>query len=326
MFMGWWQRIRDAFSSRPVDSAGACDRMIDRFSQGEAGRKRLIEALKKQPILESSSRLPIEVAKRGKLDCVPPGTEFIVEGAKDNDIYFIVCGEADVIVRGNKLDSKRQAGDCVGEMAAIDPTKPRSATIRSRDEVVFVKLSEPEFRYLLGKYPKMWKPISLAIAERLRHRNIYHRQANTRPYIFLGSSREALPWTEAIEAALKVYDIDVRIWTTDVFEAGSFTIDDLIEQTRVSDFAAFVFAPDDQVSSRGTDHMAPRDNVVLELGLFMGQLDRKRAIAITLPDAVKIPSDLLGLTPISTRKNDPKEAAPDIAAEIWNLVQKHRCR
>jgi predicted nucleotide-binding protein len=35
------------------------------------------------------------------------------------------------------------------------------------------------------------------------------------------------------------------------------------------DSAVFVFGPDDKIHSRDGDYDAPRDNVVLELGLFL---------------------------------------------------------
>ena len=67
-----------------------------------------------------------------------------------------------------------------------------------------------------------------------------------------------------------------------------------------SDFAAFVVSPDDLVLSRAADQLAPRDNIVFELGLFMGRLDPKRVFLILEHNGdVKIPSDLLGITPIT---------------------------
>ena len=45
-------------------------------------------------------------------------------------------------------------------------------------------------------------------------------------------------------------------------------------------FAVLIATPDDQVRSRGADAPAPRDNVILELGLFMGGLGRPRTILV----------------------------------------------
>ena len=54
---------------------------------------------------------------------------------------------------------------------------------------------------------------------------------------------------------------------------------------------------DDLTTSRGVEYSAPRDNVIFELGLFMGHLSRSRTlIAVPQGGKVKLASDLQGLT------------------------------
>jgi hypothetical protein len=63
-----------------------------------------------------------------------------------------------------------------------------------------------------------------------------------------------------------------------------------------SDFAVLVLTPDDRTTSRETERPSPRDNVVFELGLFLGQLGRDRCFLIQSRDLnLKLPSDLLGV-------------------------------
>jgi CRP/FNR family cyclic AMP-dependent transcriptional regulator len=53
------------------------------------------------------------------------------------------------------------------------------------------------------------------------------------------------------------------------------------------------------VTSRKRDLDAPRDNVVFEVGLFMGALTRPRTfMAVPRGVDLKIPTDILGLTPV----------------------------
>jgi len=76
-------------------------------------------------------------------------------------------------------------------------------------------------------------------------------------------------------------------------------VDSLLKTLEGMDFGVFVFAPDDTVFIRGKENVATRDNVVLELGFYIGQLGRERSF-IVLPrehEGHRIPTDLLGMTP-----------------------------
>jgi predicted nucleotide-binding protein len=241
--------------------------MLSRF-QGKEGMRRLITALMKQDIVENNRALAAQIARLGVLECVQAETNFIVQDAKDNDIFFIVSGQADIFVNDKRLRSRKD-GECVGEMAAIDPAKPRAATVRARTELVYVRLSEPCFRTLSNRYPKMWSPIAKTLGDRLRQRNGFHKVPNPKPIVFIGSSTESSPLADAIKAAFLPDEVKVLVWTQDVFGPSSMTLDTLLEHAREVDFAAFIFSPDDKVTSRRKSKMGPRDNVIFELGLFM---------------------------------------------------------
>jgi Predicted nucleotide-binding protein containing TIR-like domain len=75
-------------------------------------------------------------------------------------------------------------------------------------------------------------------------------------------------------------------------------MESLMAQVRDSDFGIFIFSADDTLMTRGELFLAPRDNVVYELGLFSGAIGRQRCF-FAIPDNPKIhlPSDLLGITP-----------------------------
>lgn len=64
------------------------------------------------------------------------------------------------------------------------------------------------------------------------------------------------------------------------------------------DFGVFVFSGDDVTTMRNASSTTVRDNVLFELGLFIGKLGRERVFFV-IPDGEKIhiPSDLLGVTP-----------------------------
>jgi O-acetyl-ADP-ribose deacetylase (regulator of RNase III) len=117
----------------------------------------------------------------------------------------------------------------------------------------------------------------------------------SRPSLFVGSSSESVEIAYAIQTNLGS-DAAVKVWTQDVANPSSTILEDLLTQLDQRDFGVFVFSPDDQLQLRGTSHLAVRDNVLLELGLFLGRLGRTRAF-IVQPSGVELhlPSDLLGL-------------------------------
>ncbi len=63
---------------------------------------------------------------------------------------------------------------------------------------------------------------------------------------------------------------------------------------------SFFCLPDDRVLSRWLFSRAPRDNLILELGLFVGAIRRRRAIMVrpSVPQ-LKIPTYLLRVIPIA---------------------------
>ena len=77
-------------------------------------------------------------------------------------------------------------------------------------------------------------------------------------------------------------------------------MEDLERKLQSADFGVVVVMDEDVTHSRKEQKSSPRDNVIFELGLFMGQLGRERTV-IVRPRSIdlKMPSDLLGLNPLS---------------------------
>lgn len=118
----------------------------------------------------------------------------------------------------------------------------------------------------------------------------------TRPRVFIGSSREALPVARGVKANLEEIS-EVRVWDEDIFEPGRYTLEELLRFTRSFDFGVFIWSADDLTRSRSEETPSPRDNVVLEAGIFYGALGRDRVFLVApAQEPSKIPSDLLGLS------------------------------
>jgi CRP/FNR family transcriptional regulator, cyclic AMP receptor protein len=229
-----------------------------------------------------------------------------------------------VIVSPNARDDTiRRAHSHVGEMATIDPAVKRSATVRAGEATVVARVSEAAFTKVANSYPFLWRRMALELAERLRQRaDAVAARAET-PRVFIASSSEALGMARALKADLIKSKLDVKIWTDGIFTPGITNIEALEKELKVADFAAVILSDDDKVFSRWRLKRAPRDNLILELGLFMGAIGRQRAIMIhPRSRKVKLPTDLLGVTPISYNNSDMAGVAKSMQSLIASLGPK----
>ena len=211
-------------------------------------------------------------------------------------------------------------------MALIEPTTVRSATVVARTPVVVLKIVEPVFNQVAEEFPRIWKPLALIIAERLRQRFRFHRSPNAEPILFIGCSSESLDVANQIHLGLKNDRVITVVWNQGVFGPSGVLVDVLLKAASEADFAAFVFAPDDKVLSKMIDSDAPRDNVVFEMGLFIGILGIERTFIIKNEHVnIKIPSDLLGITPIAYRVRDPgnlPSAMGTVCTELRTVIKR----
>jgi hypothetical protein len=120
-----------------------------------------------------------------------------------------------------------------------------------------------------------------------------------KPRIFIGSSSSGKRIVGALQAALQNsgYDYDIKPWYQGAFGLSETTIESLEKILDNSDFAILILTPDDVIIKKDETQITPRDNVILELGLFSGRLGRKRTFILCERDAgIGLPSDLFGIT------------------------------
>lgn len=271
--------------------------MLGRF-QGERGRKHLVEEMERQRLVTGTPGLAEALVDAGELMPVALGTSIIEQGGTDNDLFFIVVGDFEVVVNDHRVNV-RGRGDQVGEMAAVAPAQARAATVTAITEAVVLKVGEAAFSAVADRHPEVWRRMAQELARRLEQRNALIRPANEKPRVFLFSSSEALPVARAIENALMNDPFLTVVWANGVFKVTNYTLETLEEELMQSDFAVAVAHPDDKTEVRDEEWPTPRDNVVFELGFFMGSLGRQRAVLMEPKGAkLKLPSDLAGITTI----------------------------
>lgn len=301
--------------------------MITRF-QGTDGHHSLIDCLLRQTLVCNDRTIAEELADIGELiqlEANSPGSEFISERGYDNDLYLILAGHVSVKVKGREI-ATRFAGTHVGDMAMIEPSAPRSASVIARETTVLLKIAETSFANLANKHPVLWRRLAIELAERLRQRGNLIHEPNPHPVVFIGSSLESLAVAKALKADIKGPGVSTRLWKDrGVFRPSQTTIEAIAAAADGSDFAVLVLGPEDLTTSRGKRKLAPRDNVILELGWFMGAIGRERTYAIKPQSAdLKLPSDLLGLTLLNydSSKSDLRRALHDACADIRDCIAK----
>lgn len=295
--------------------------MLQRF-EGDVGRRLRLESLVTQKIIAGNRELAEKIDARIRLRLVAPDETLIEQGGADNNVYLILTGSLNIVVNG-RIVGKRSTGDHVGEMAAIEPTQRRAASVIAMEESVVATLSEPDLAELGTKYPEIYRCIARELARRLLQRNALVSATHETIRVFIISSVEALPVARIIQNAFEHDKFTTTVWPDGVFKVASYTLQSLEDAIEDSDFAIAIAHADDLTECRGRDWPSPRDNVIFELGLFMGRLGKHRAILMEPRDeGVKLPSDLAGITTISYRHVPGRDAAA-LMAPACHALREH---
>lgn len=267
---------------------------------GETGQRLLVDALMTQKLVGGKADLARKIAELSELVEVNSGTAIIEQGGSDNDAFLIISGSFGIFVNGRKV-AVRHPNDHVGEMAAIEPLLPRSASLVALEQSVVCKLTEPQLTALAQEYPHIWRYIAKELAHRLMQRNKLVTTTRKKIRVFIMSSVEALEIARTIQSAFEHDPFTVVIWTDGVFRASQYAIESLERELDQSDFAIAIVQPDDRTETRGQSHPSPRDNVMFELGFFMGRLGRHRTLLLEPrgeKEEVKLPTDLKGINTV----------------------------
>jgi len=297
--------------------------------RGKDGKRLLRDALRQQRTLGCSDAIISEIARVAKIQTFPPRSQIIIQGSSDNRLAFILSGRAEILVKKRKV-ATRTSGQHVGEMSVIDPSARRSATVVASEQTIVAWIEERLFAKIASKYPDLWRALALEIADRLRQRGELLRDPNSKPEIFIGSSSESLPVAKAVQKALRPDRIKVKLWTQGVFGVSEATIESLENVASRSDFAVIILTADDKIKIRGKEQATPRDNVIFELGLFMGAIGRKRTfMLVEQKHTLRLVSDLKGVTflPVVTKTTDSmRKSVASAVSEIRDRISEFNVR
>lgn len=138
---------------------------------------------------------------------------------------------------------------------------------------------------------------------------------NQKPRLFIGSSVESLEIADAVNLNLD-HQFEVTIWRNGTFDLSSNTIDSIVKKSQSVDFALFIFSPDDISIIRNQQKAIVRDNVLFELGVFIGAIGKERCFILKPRDVdLHFPTDLLGVTPADF---EPNRTDDDLVSAVNN--------
>ena len=130
-----------------------------------------------------------------------------------------------------------------------------------------------------------------------------------KPAVFIGSSTAALATADRVKTELSTV-ARVVLWNENVFGLSRGTFESLLEALENFDFAILLFTPDEPLVHAGLPVFKPRDNVLIEFGLFTGALGRDRTFVMRpFHGSLHMPTDLAGVTvaPLKPAKDEEQQ-------------------
>jgi len=145
-----------------------------------------------------------------------------------------------------------------------------------------------------------------------------------RPSVFVGSSSEGLDIARNIQALLDK-ECEVKLWDQGVSGLSAGTLESLVLALDDFDFAILVLTPDDMTVTRSEERQTARDNVLFELGLFMGALGRSRTfIVYERGSKLGLPSDLAGVNAATFAPHSDHNLRAALGAPTTDILQAIR--
>jgi predicted nucleotide-binding protein len=144
--------------------------------------------------------------------------------------------------------------------------------------------------------------------------------AMSKPRLFIGSSKEGVTVARAINDNLDL-DSQNLLWEH-IFEGSRSNMENLERMLDDVDFAAFALTPDDLLKMRQQEVETARDNVIFEMGLFMGALGRTNVFLIAPRDTkLHVPSDLAGISMEDYDPNRPEAEMRHALSRACNAIR-----
>lgn len=143
-----------------------------------------------------------------------------------------------------------------------------------------------------------------------------------KPKTFIGSSSSGYQIAEKVKEYLSNIS-NVHLWKDGgVWEVNSSTFENLLKLVNLFDFGIFVATADDlTMANEDKIVIKPRDNVILEMALFLGALGKDKSFLL-VEEGIKLPSDFNGIY-MPQFKADNEDSIEKACSELTAKMEEH---
>lgn len=138
--------------------------------QGDSGINNRIEAILEQTLVGGNRDLARDLSELVDVVAVSDNETIITQDDDDNDLYLILAGSFRIEVNGKQV-ATRGRQEHVGEMAFVEPTQRRAASVIAQEPSIVAKVGADDLVQLGSRYPEIYRQIAKGLARRLRERN-----------------------------------------------------------------------------------------------------------------------------------------------------------
>ena len=142
-----------------------------------------------------------------------------------------------------------------------------------------------------------------------------------KPKIFIGSSKIGYSIAEKVKSNLATVG-DCFLWQDpNIWEVNRSTFENLLRMVSFFDFGVFVATADDLTLTNDNIVIEPRDNVILEMALFLGAMGRDKSFLL-VEEGIKLPTDFNGIYMPRFDKSSDK-SIKDACDEYATKIEEH---
>jgi CRP-like cAMP-binding protein len=139
--------------------------MLAQF-QGKQGRPALMDALRRQFLVDGSSAIAERIASDMILKQYSEGEALFEQGERGSDLCLILAGKVSIRIDGQEV-AVVNAGLHVGEIGMLEPFKGRSASVVALQTVLAAVITQNRFFEMSKAHPELWQRLALELAHRL---------------------------------------------------------------------------------------------------------------------------------------------------------------